>query len=247
MKGKAILLVLLLIGAYLYLSGYHVPDNLNPNDLVNKTKGAINHGTETSTAPATSTTSPISGGSSYSPEDNATVIVKDNETIVRFEVPMVDENVPALAYDLAKKTYAENGSKHIKVEAYFGEEPLLAVVVENGDFENASFMDIRRPEFRIETDLGLFDVLVENVTVTNESASVSLEYLAGEDSFWRDYARMSLAVLQDAPWVQRVEIVYLGERNVSVSIASDDLLRAVAGNMTPEEFANAVSVVELGS
>ncbi|WP_148202378.1 hypothetical protein [Thermococcus onnurineus] len=107
---------------------------------------------------------------------------------------------------------------------------MSALTVKNGDSDNPVFEDIRRPEFRIENDLGLFDGIVHDVRVTNDTASVSLEYLAGEDSFWRDYAKMSLAVLEDAPWVSRVEIVYLWGRNVNVSVSSGDLLKASPGS-----------------
>ncbi|ACJ16938.1 hypothetical protein TON_1448 [Thermococcus onnurineus NA1] len=117
-----------------------------------------------------------------------------------------------------------------KLALFLGVVLLSALTVKNGDSDNPVFEDIRRPEFRIENDLGLFDGIVHDVRVTNDTASVSLEYLAGEDSFWRDYAKMSLAVLEDAPWVSRVEIVYLWGRNVNVSVSSGDLLKASPGS-----------------
>ncbi len=271
MKGKALFLILLIIGGYLYMSGYiKVPDNLSPDRIINTAKSLRSTGS-TSTTPTSTSTSAISSTTttttttmtttpstetaaestnSTTPEplkiENISVSNSGNETLIRFETPVLDENLLGITYDLAKKAYEVNGSENIRVEAYFGDEPILALTIENGDFDNPVFEDIRRPEFRIETDLGFFDVLVHNVRVTNDTASVSLEYLAGEDSFWRDYARMSVAVLQDAPWVERVEIVYLGERNVSISVSSEDLLKAISGNLTPKEFADAVKIVELG-
>ncbi|NJD98436.1 hypothetical protein E3E26_01295 [Thermococcus sp. LS1] len=246
MKGK-LLLLLLLIGGYIYFSGsFRVPDNLNPEQVIDTAKNVTNNLGEASSA----TETPSSGGTGTSSTEmaieNVTVLNSDNGTVVRFRAPAIDGNLLDTAYALAKRTYEANGSGDIRVEAYFGDEPVLALTVKNGDFDNPLFEDIRRPEFRIENDLGLFDVIVQDVKVTNDTASVSLEYLADGDSFWRDYAKMSLAILEDAPWVSRVEIIYFGERNVSVSVSSDDLLKALSGELSPEEFANSISVVEIG-
>jgi len=240
MKGKALLLILLIICGYVYFSGsFQIPDDLSPERVIESAKNVTDDLRETSGV--TETSSGTEGSTTIA--ENVTVLNSNNWTVIRFKTEVVDESLMGVAYALAKK--AGNGSENIRVEAYFGDEPILALTVENGDFNNATFEDIRRPEFRIETDLGLFDVLVYNVTVTNDTASVSLEYLAGEDSFWRDYARMSLAILEDAPWVERVEILYLGERNVSVSVSSNALLKALSGELSPEEFGDALKIVEL--
>ncbi|ALM75612.1 hypothetical protein [Thermococcus barophilus] len=244
MKGKLLLILLLIAGAYLYLNwDFQIPDDLSPERVIDTAKNVTNNLGETSTA----TEKPFFNGAETSGTNlagNVTVLNSGNWTVIHFETSVIDGDLLGVLYTLAEKA-RENGSENIRVEAYFGEEPILALTIENGDFDNPVFEDIRRPEFRIETDLGLFDVLVHNVTVTNDTASVSLEYLAGEDSFWGDYARMSLAILEDAPWVERVEILYLGERNVSISVLSEDLLKALSGNLTPKEFADAVKIVEL--
>ncbi|MBP1911248.1 hypothetical protein [Thermococcus stetteri] len=246
MKRKLLLLLLLIIGGYIYFNGnYQIPDDLSPEQVIDTAKNVTGNLGETS-----DTTETQSSGGTETPgrdiTENVTIVNSNNWTIVRFNAPAIDESLIDVAYTLARKAYEANGSKEVRVEAYFGNEPVLALTVKNGDFDNATFEDIRRPEFRIETDLGLFDVIVHDVRVTNDTASVSLEYLAGEDSFWRDYAKMSLAILEDAPWVSRVEIIYFGERNVSVSVSSDDLLKALSGELSPEEFANSISVVEIG-
>ncbi len=244
MKGKLLLILLLIAGAYLYLNwDFRIPDDLSPERVIDTAKNLTNDLGETSTA----TEKPFSNGAETSGTDlagNVSVVSSGNWTVVRFETSVIDGSLPGALYTLAEK-WVKNGSENIRVEAYFGDEPVIALTVKNGDLDNAAFEDIRRPEFMIENDLGLFDVFVHNVTVTNDTASVSLEYLAGEDSFWRDYARMSLAILEDAPWVERVEIVYLGERNVSISVLSKDLLKALSGNLTPKEFADSLKIVEL--
>ncbi|QDA32103.1 hypothetical protein FH039_11550 [Thermococcus indicus] len=246
MKGKALLLILLLIGGYVYFSGgFQIPDDLSPERVIDTAKNLTNNAGETSTA----TETPSSNGAESPGTDlagNVTVMNSGNWTVIRFETSIIDGSLPGALYTLAEKA-RENGSENIRVEAYFGDEPVIALTVRNGDLDNATFEDIRRPEFMIENDLGLFDVLVHNVALTNDTASVSLEYLAGEDFFWRDYTKMSLAILEAVPWVERVEIVYLGERNVSVSVSSDALLKALSGELSPEEFANAISVREIGS
>ncbi|WP_258083665.1 hypothetical protein [Thermococcus thermotolerans] len=244
MKGKLLLIFLLIAGAYLYLNwDFQIPDDLSPERVIDTVKNLTNNIGETSTAAET----PFSNGTETSGTDlagNVTVINSGNWTVIHFETSIIDGSLPGALYTFAEK-WVKNGSENIRVEAYFGDEPVIALTVKNGDLDNATFEDIRRPEFMIENDLSLFDVLVHNVTVTNDTASVSLEYLAGEDSFWRDYARMSLAILEDAPWVERVEIVYLGERNVSFSVSSSALLKALFGELSPEEFANAISVAEI--
>lgn len=242
MKGKLLLLLLLLIGGYVYFSAdFQIPDDLSPEQVIDVAKNVTNDLGETSTA----TESPLDGAETgVDLVGNVSVVNSDNWTVIRFMAPTIDESILGLAYDLARKAY-ENGSENVRVEAYFNDEPVIALIVKDGNLNNATFEDIRRPEFRIENDLGLFDVIVHNVTVTNDTASVSLEYLADGDSFWRDYARISLAILEDAPWVGRVEIIYLGERNVSVSVSSGDLLKALSGELSPEEFANSISVVEV--
>ncbi|WP_456365405.1 hypothetical protein [Thermococcus sp.] len=250
MKGKLVLLLLLLIAGYLYFNGdFHIPDNLNPEQVIDTAKNVTNKLGKTSTATETPSggteTSVTETPTAGTAPENVTVVSSGNITVIRFNAPAINDGILGLAYDLAEKA-CQNGSENVRVEAYFGNEPVIALTVKNGDFSNATFEDIRRPEFRIETDLGLFDVLVHNVTVTNDTASVSLEYLAGEDSFWRDYAKMSLAILEDAPWVKSVEVIYLGERNVSVSVSSDSLLKALSGELSPEEFAEEISVVEMG-
>ena len=240
MKGKLMFLLVIFIAGYVYFSGnIRIPDDLSPERVIDTARNATDNLGKTSTATETP-----SGGMGMDLAGNVSVINSGNWTVVKFETDVIDESLLGVLYTLAKRAH-ENGSRNVRVEAYFGNEPVIALTVRNGDLSNATLEDTRRPEFRIETDLSLFDVLVHNVTVTNETASVSLEYLADEGSFWKDYLRMSLAILEDAPWVESVEIIYLGERNVRVSVPSDSLLKALSGELSPEEFAGEISVAEL--
>ncbi|NJE54172.1 hypothetical protein [Thermococcus sp. 21S9] len=217
MKGKALLLILLLLGAYAYVNGYISPDDVR--SAVNDLTG------EKSNRTSTSTPAPEIPG-------NVSVSTLNGGTYVRLDVPAVNENLTGLLYRVAVERNAT------RVDAYYLGEPVLRLERTNGSY---AFEDIRTPEFRIRTDLGVFDVNVIDVTVTNETASVSLEYLADADSFWKDYFKMAFAVLEDAPWVERVSITYVGERNATFSISSENLLLAWEGNLTSDELAGAVS------
>lgn len=216
MRGKVIFLILLLLGAYAYVNGYISPDDVRSavNDLTGKENGD---------ATSTLTPSEIPG--------NVSVSTVNGSTYVRLDVPAVNENLTGLLYSLA----AEKNAK--VAEAYYLGEPVLRLTKTNGSY---TFEDIRTPEFRIRTDLALFDVNVFDVDVTNETAAVSLEYLADGGSFWNDYFKMAFAVLENAPWVEEVRITYIGERNATFSISSENLLHAWEGKLTAEELANAV-------
>jgi len=238
MKGLAFLLALILIGGYLYLNGYvKVPEDFGV-DKFGETEDSGAGFSENSSAQSLRDELIKAG------LKNVYVSLSPEETLVQFEVEAVDQDLIPALYSVAESAYSTNPAENLRVEAYFGDEPLMALAVKNGDFEGSAIEDIRRPGFRVENVLGLFDVVIHNVTVTNESVRVSLEYLAGEESFWRDYGRMSFAVLQSVPWVERVEIVYLGERNVSVSMNSEDVLRMARGELTREELAGAITLRE---
>ncbi|AIU69073.1 hypothetical protein TEU_01250 [Thermococcus eurythermalis] len=216
MKGKVIFLILLLLGAYAYVNGYISPDDVRSavNDLTGKENGD---------ATSTLTPSEIPG--------NVSVSTVNGSTYVRLDVPAVNENLTGLLYRVAVERNAT------RVDAYYLGEPVLRLTKTNGSY---TFEDIRTPEFRIRTDLALFDVNVFDVDVTNETAAVSLEYLADGGSFWNDYFKMAFAVLENAPWVEEVRITYIGERNATFSISSENLLHAWEGKLTAEELANAV-------
>jgi len=239
MKGKLLLLLLILLAGYLYYNGtVQLPEEVD-REIKSLTGGFGPNG-------STGDNPSLSGELEMMGLKNVSISESGGSMEITFTAPYVGDGLESVVYSAAKRAYEKSKSKNIRVKAYFGDEPVLALRVENGNFNSPTFEDIRRPEFRIEADLGLFDVLVHDVTVTNDTASVSLEYLAGNESFWRDYAKMSLAILEDAPWVERVEIVYLGERNVGISVSSDDLLRALSGELSPEEFAGRISVAEIG-
>jgi|GEM_PF-2250156 len=235
MKGKVIFLLIILIGGYLYISGYiKIPDNLGPDN------NPYSHGNSQSTPNLAGDLrdAVIAMGAS-----DAYVFLSSERTLVQFEASAVDEALMGMAYEVAKKAYETNPTNEVRVEAYYLGEPILGLTVNNGDFDNPEFEDIRRPEFKVESDLWLFDVLVHNVTVINDTASVILEYLADEEGFWKDYFAMAFLVLEDVPWVKEISITYLTDNgSLTISTSSDDLLRLHSGEIIAEELPGIVHI-----
>ncbi|WP_198300146.1 hypothetical protein [Thermococcus siculi] len=240
MKGKVLILLIILIGGYLYVGGYiKIPDNLGPDNSPYPPDGGSNSGGFSTGEVAQG----LRGAMIDMGASDAYVSLSGERTLVQFEAPAVDEALMGMAYEVAKKAYETNPAKEVRVEAYYLGEPVLGLTVSNGDFDNPEFEDIRRPRFRVESDLGIFDVLVHNVAITNETASVTLEYLADEEGFWKDYFAMAFLILEDAPWVKEVSITYLADNgSLTVSTSSDDLLKLHSGEITAEELPSIVHV-----
>ncbi|ASA78168.1 hypothetical protein [Thermococcus sp. 5-4] len=232
MKGWAVLLILLLVGGYLYISGeVKVPEGLPGLDTGSSSGGVSSLQDEVKALGAT----------------EVEVSLSRDDALVRMGIPTVDDNLTAMLYDVAGMAYSSSHAKRVRVEAYYLGEPLLAVTVMNGDLENAELEDIRRPEFRIESDLTLFDSRVQSVELTNETASVTLEYLADREGFWKDYFAMAFVVLEDAPWVETVSITYLADNGtVTLSMSSRDIIRLQSGEVTAEELPGLVTVSKTG-
>lgn len=121
MKGKALLLILLLLGGYLYFNGYIKipPDNLGPDNNPyppgggSGSGGGFSNGLTSSDAQNLRQTV-ISMGAS-----DAYVSLSSGRTLVQFEVPAVDEGLMGMAYEVAKKAYEANPTKEVRVEAYY--------------------------------------------------------------------------------------------------------------------------------
>lgn len=233
MKKIIVLLIIIGLGAYLYMNGYvKIPENLGQDNFPS---------TSSSTYASSLRDEVIKAGAS-----DAYVSLSSNETLVRFESPILNDDLLGLTYDIAKKAYSAKPAKTVRVEAYFSGEPILGLTVEDGDFENAQFEDIRRPEYKIETDLSLFDVVVYNVSLDEDSARVTLEYLADKEGFWKDYLAMSFVILEDAPWVKEVSLNYLSDNgSVTLTMSGDDILKVQSGKMTPDELINAVKISQV--
>jgi|Deesub1362B_J571_1020462.scaffolds.fasta_scaffold00074_28 hypothetical protein len=177
------------------------------------------------------------------------VAINDTSMLIRFETPAINGNLMNFMYDVALDAYKIVPKDNVRVESYFSGEPILALSVKGKDLTSKNidglhFEDIRRPEFKVETDLGVFDVLIYNVSLSREKATITLEYLADQEGFWRDYLAMNLVVLEDVPWVDEIEFNYLGEGNRTLTLTSksNDILAVYSGEMTPEEFSKRIQV-----
>jgi hypothetical protein len=232
MKGWAVLLILLLVGAYLYISGeVEVPEDIPGLDDGSSSGGVSSLQEEVKALGATEVEVSLSG----------------EDSLVRMSISAVDDNLTGMLYDVAELAYSSSHAKRVRVEAYYLGEPLLALTVMNRNLENAELEDIRRPEFRIESDLALFDSRVQSVELTNDTATVTLEYLADGEGFWKDYFAMTFVILEDAPWVKTVSITYLADNGtVTLAMSSADIIRLQSGEVSPEELPGLVTVSKTG-
>ena len=183
--------------------------------------------------------------------NNGYVAIDEQFILIRFE-SVINENLNDLMFSIAKDAHNKTGLEYVRVEAYFMEEPVLAlnaigVDLENDNFDALVFEDIRFPEFKIESDLGIFDVLVYEVKLDKTKAHIKLEYLADEDSFWNDYLAMSLLVVEDAPWTDEVVFEYLGEngRKTTITSKNDNILRLYNEEISADEFSDLLVIQQL--
>jgi hypothetical protein len=175
--------------------------------------------------------------------NNAEVSINGDTATVKIETPVVDNTLHNLLYYVALKTHEETHAKNIIVESYFMNEPILRLKIFNYDFDNPIYEDIRTPGYKIKSDLNVFDVIVHSVKLSDSKASITLEYLGGEKGFWKDYLAMSLLILEDAPWVNSIEIIYLGdEENKKIEVNSDDILKYYSGEISADELVNSIHV-----
>lgn len=175
--------------------------------------------------------------------NNAEVSIDGDTAIVKIETPYVGSTLHNLLYYVALKTHEETHTKNIIVESYFTGEPILRLKIINYDFDNPIYEDIRTPEYKIESDLNVFDVIIHSVKLDDNKASITLEYLGDEKGFWKDYLAMSLLILEDAPWVDTIEINYLGdEENKRFVVDSDNILKYYSGEINADDLVNSIQV-----
>ena len=179
------------------------------------------------------------------------VAIDDDSMLIRFEAP-VNDKLNDLMYDVALDAYEIAPKDNVKVEAYWTGEPVLAMTAKGSDLENKNvdalvFEDIRRLEFKIKTDLAIFDVLIYDINVDETVPHITLEYLADEEGFWRDYLSMCLLTVEDASWIDEVKFEYLGEEdNLTLISRRDDILGVYSGELTPEEFVARIQIQRKG-
>jgi hypothetical protein len=127
----------------------------------------------------------------------------------------------------------------MNVESYFDEEPIFRLSGEAGSLE---FSDIRTVDYKIFTELSVYDVIVEAVEVHEGYAIVTLYYVGEESEFWADHQAMCLTVIQNAPWVDQIQINYEGDTmSLPVTVNTDDVLAFYSGELTVEEYVASIT------
>ncbi len=165
---------------------------------------------------------------------NSTYVnVSGNNIHVYFDSIAVDKypKIMGNIYSYIKSNY---NFSNISIYAYLSGEPVLR-------FDGTKYTDIRNDRFKVMSDLWNFDVIVDDVKISNETTHIYLEYLADEDGFWKDFYGMSFIAYEDTPWVNQIQITYLSnssnESNKTISISTDKLSALFSGKISSQELA----------
>jgi hypothetical protein len=164
---------------------------------------------------------------------------KDNDIIlIKFEYPSLIGMQKAV-YDTSIKGY-DMYSRPLRVEGYYFDEPVLALETNNPNDENDLFFeDIRDPEFMIESDIGIFDVLVDEVKIVKNDAFIKLEYYGSENDFADDLAGIYFMIIQDVPWLETITINYVKSGMCfTVKTTSENVLQYYNDEISAESYMN---------
>lgn len=232
--GIAIFLILIcLIGFYLFLNPSIINDNAPAiNDIIEATKNIFN------TNPSSQTIDEIS---KYLEENNLQIIEvnTNNENsfvLIKFSSDSYLD-MDQLVYNTALKAY-KIFQKPIRIEGYYLEEPFLALETNNpNDTNSLHFIDIRNSEFMIKNDLMIFDVLIEDININDNSILVELQYEGTENNFFNDFAAMCFVIVQDIPQIQNISIKYLkNDLCLSIKTDSTEVLKFYNEEISEEQF-----------
>ena len=174
--------------------------------------------------------------------EKAFVSVSGANATVRFEAPAIDEELLDYTYSVARTALEASDVNVVRAEAYFEGDPVVAVTVTRGDDENPSVEDIRPVDKRIESVIGLFDAIPLDMNVDNDVARVTIQYYGNEKNFWHDFFGMALGIVEEAPWVERIIVKYVGEKNVTVTVDTNTVLNVYSGKINAETAASRITV-----
>lgn len=159
---------------------------------------------------------------------------------VQFTTPNLPDLLD-LQYDIATEAASISGLP-VNVESYYESEPIFALTGQENTLE---FTDIRTVEFKIESELSVYDVLIDMVVVHESYAMVNVYYVGEESMFWADHQAMCLTVIQNAPWVDQVQINYLGDTaSMPVTVNTDDLLAFYNGEITVDQYVASITTLQ---
>lgn len=216
---KIILFVVILVVAFYIYINYEV--------ILEKLPLIVQ--TSTSTNPQLSKYVQSNGGHIISVKDNEIVLIK-------FNYPSLIGMQKAV-YDVAIESY-DIFSKPLRVEGYYNNKPVLALETNNpNDENNLFFEDIRTPEFMIETDIAMFDVLVDDVRIIDSQAIIKLEYYGSQEDFADDFAGINFVAIQDVPWLETITINYVKPGICfNVKTTTDNVLKYYNDEISAESF-----------
>jgi hypothetical protein len=174
--------------------------------------------------------------------------IKDGDVVlIRFSSDSM-LNMNQLIYDVALKAY-DIFQKPLRVEGYFQDEPFFALETNNPNNEDSLvFIDIRNPEFMIENDILIFDVLVESVEIKKDNVFLDVEYFGLEEDFFDDFVGMSFVIVQDIPEVQDITIKYLKDKLcLTMKTTSNQVLNLYNEDISMDSFLGNLELEKCGS
>ncbi len=172
----------------------------------------------------------------------AFVSVSGGKGLVRFEAPAINEDLLDYTHSVAKTALRASDVNVVRAEAYFEGDPIVAVTVYRGKEEDPGIEDIRSVERRVESVVGLFDAIPIDTNVGNDEARVTVQYYGNEGNFWRDFFGMALGIIEEAPWVERIVVTYVGEKNITVTVDASTVLDVYSGKISADAAAGKISM-----
>lgn len=170
----------------------------------------------------------ITGGSDegYSSD----VLTTDNVALVIMQFDILDKSMLDIMYDKAIDTYKDTGKDIIRVESYYHTEPIFALSIAGNDSKNYVLEDIRRPEYAITSEIPVFDVTVDNITLTDKYANLTLDYMGTKEEFSDNIHAILITVLEYAGWVDKVILNFrTPDGLLKISTTSDSIMDSLNG------------------
>ncbi|MFA5382814.1 MAG: hypothetical protein WC356_06615 [Candidatus Micrarchaeia archaeon] len=242
------LIFICLIGFYLFSNPSIIKDNAPEiNNIIETIKNMFDN---TSTQTNGNNSLQTNEMSEYLKENNLNLIEINNENnfiLIKFSSDSFLD-MDQLVYTTALEAY-NIFQNPIRIEGYYLEEPVLALETNNPNDENSlQFIDIRNLEFMIENDLMIFDVLIEDININDDSILVELQYEGSENDFFNDFAAICFVIVQDAPQIQDISIKYLkNDLCLSMKTTSTEVLNFYNEKISMDQFLGGLELEKCSS
>jgi len=90
--------------------------------------------------------------------------------------------------------------------------------------------------------VGIFDAIPLEVNVGEDIAKVSVQYYGDEGNFWHDFFGMALGIIEEAPWVRRIQITYVGEENITITVDTNTVLDVYTGKIDAKDVITVLAI-----